>query len=271
VTVLSPAERLLKSLGVAKPSDIDVEAIAYATGAKVKVRALDGCEARIVGAGDRAVITVNERSGWARRRFSIGHELGHWRHHRGKAFNCRPEDIGSARGYDPHDPERVADRFAADLLLPGFLFCPLADRLGRMTLDSADELAKVFDVSLTAAAIRLVETGPAPAMLICHRKGRGPWFRPHPDLPEMFFPHRELDPDSYAIDVWEGKMDRTRVVKVGADAWIDRRNADRFEVMEQTFRIGHDRILTMVWWQDEGQIEDALRQGDGGSPQFRRR
>lgn len=263
MSVLSPAERLLKSLGVADPSDIDVEAIAYTTGAKVKIRPLDGCEARIVGAGDKAVITVSDRSGWERRRFSIGHELGHWKHHRGKAFSCRPEDISSAREYDPHDPERVADRFAADLLLPGFLFRPLADRLGRMTLDSADELAKAFSVSLTAAAIRLVETGPAPAMLICHRHGKKPWFRPHPDVPKVFFPRQDLDQDSYAMDVWEGRKDRTRVVKVGADAWINRWNADRFEVMEQTFRIGRDTILTMVWWQDEAQIEDALEDKDG--------
>jgi hypothetical protein len=270
VSVLSSAERLLKSLGVGDPVDIDVEAIAYTTGAKVKVRPLDGCEARIVGASGKAVITVNERSGWGRRRFSIGHELGHWRHHRGRAFSCRPEDIGSAREYDPHDPERVADRFAADLLLPGFMFRPLANRLGKMTLDSADELAKVFDVSLTAAAIRLVEMGPAPAMLICHRQGKNPWFRSHPDLPR-FFPRRDIDPDSYAIDVWEGRKERTRVAKVGADAWIDRRNASHFEVMEQTFRIGRDSILTMVWWQDESQIEDFLRQEDGASSRFRRK
>lgn len=256
--VLSPAECLLKRLGIGDPSNIDVEAIAYTTGAKVKVRPLDGCEARIVGSGDRAVITVSQRSSWERRRFSIGHELGHWTHHRGKAFSCRPEDIGSSREYDPHDPERVADRFAADLLLPPFLFRPLADRLGKMTLDCAAELAKAFDVSLTAAAIRLVEIGPAPAMLICHRRGKNPWFRIHPDLPRGFFPRKELDPDSYAFDVWEGKQDRTRVTKMGADAWTDRPKADQFEVMEQTYRISRDSILTMVWWQDEAQIEDAL-------------
>ena len=34
--------------------------------------------------------------------------------------------------------------------------------------------------------------------------------------------------------------------KIGADAWFDRREAERFEVHEQTFRTGPDEILTLV-------------------------
>lgn len=56
---LSPAERLLWSHGVVAPDQIDLEAIANAHGAKVVHRHLDGCEARLVAAADRAVISVN--------------------------------------------------------------------------------------------------------------------------------------------------------------------------------------------------------------------
>ena len=37
---LSPAEELLKDLGVASPGDIDIEAIAYYVGAVIKYRPL---------------------------------------------------------------------------------------------------------------------------------------------------------------------------------------------------------------------------------------
>jgi Zn-dependent peptidase ImmA (M78 family) len=77
VARLSSAERLLHDLGITEPKEIDLEAIAFHAGARVRRQPLDGCEARIVGHGDRAIITVNARSSYRRNRFSIAHELGH--------------------------------------------------------------------------------------------------------------------------------------------------------------------------------------------------
>lgn len=254
---LTSAERLLKSLGVTEPSEIHLEAIAHTMGAKVKYRRLDGCEARITGTMDKAVITVDDGSGHTRRRFSVGHEIGHWRHHRGQAFKCKASDIGSSKKFNPHDPERVADMFAANLLMPAYLFGPEADAIGKMTMDAAESLSSTFDVGLTTAAIRLIDTGPAPAMLICHSPEGRKWFRRHRDVPEFFYPRRDLDPESFAADIFAGKIARSRPSKIGADAWIDIRRADHFEVIEQSFKGHGDTVLTMVWWQDESQLEDA--------------
>jgi Zn-dependent peptidase ImmA (M78 family) len=258
---LTSAERLLISLGVTEPLEIDVEAIALTMGAKVKFRRLDGCAARITGTMERAVITVDESSGWRRRRFSVGHELGHWRHHRGQAFECKVSNIESPKEFDPLDPERQADQFAADLLMPSYLFRPAANSFKKMTLDGAEKLSNMFNVSLTAAAIRLLELGPAPAMLVCHGTQGRRWFKRHRDLPETLFPPKKLDRETFAQDVMDGKMDRSGARKIGAEAWTDRLGASNFEVTEQTFRIGEDSILTMVWWHDEAQIEAELQQG----------
>lgn len=46
MTVLIAAQEVLKELGVTEPSEIDVDAIAWSLGARVKYRPLDGCEAR---------------------------------------------------------------------------------------------------------------------------------------------------------------------------------------------------------------------------------
>ena len=80
---MSAAEELLQDLGVTEPDEIDLEAIAFYAGARVRYRALDGCEARIVGTNDQAIISVGLHSPRRRQRFSIAHELGHWHHHRG--------------------------------------------------------------------------------------------------------------------------------------------------------------------------------------------
>jgi hypothetical protein len=61
---VTPAERLLQELGVTEPGEIDLEAIAFHLGAHVRYRTLDGCEARIIGSNDTAIITVNERSSY---------------------------------------------------------------------------------------------------------------------------------------------------------------------------------------------------------------
>lgn len=253
------AERLLISLGVTEPTEIDLEAIALTMGAKVKYRPLDGCAARITGTMEKAVITVDDASGARRRRFSVSHEIGHWRHHRGQTFECKASDIGSSREYDAHDPERVADRFAADLLMPAYLFQPAAGQAAKMTLDVAEQLADLFNVSLTTAAIRLVELGPAPAMLVCRGPEGRRWFRRGKDVPEYFYPRRDLDPETFAADVLAGKIERCRPSKIMADAWLDVNGADRYEVVEQSLRGRGGAVLTMIWWQDEAQLEAAFR------------
>lgn len=88
----TPAELILKALGITDPAEIDLEAIAWDRGARIRYRPLDGCEARIVGTSDRAIITVNSRSPRRRRRFSVAHELGHWHYHRGRTLMCSADD-----------------------------------------------------------------------------------------------------------------------------------------------------------------------------------
>src|SRR5689334_8721052 len=85
-----PALDLLKELGITQPNEIDIEAIAQHCEATVTYQALTGCEARIVGANDRAIITVNPSGVRGRERFSAAHELAHWLRDSGVAF-CNPE------------------------------------------------------------------------------------------------------------------------------------------------------------------------------------
>lgn len=92
---MTAAERILRSLGISDPQEIDLEAIAWAQGAAVNYRPLDGCEARIIGSPRKAVISVNSHSPKRSRRFSLAHELGHWQHHRGRVLFCSKDDIGN--------------------------------------------------------------------------------------------------------------------------------------------------------------------------------
>lgn len=255
MTTTTAAEGLLLELGISEPEDLDLDAIAWHVGVKVNYRKLDGCEARIIGNGDRAIVTVHDGLHERRKRFSLGHELGHWHHHRGRSFICRPEDIGSDRKDTP-PAEREADRYAADLLLPWFLFRPLARQAKSPSFDLVKELAEAFKTSLTATSIRLVDSNAFPIMLLCHAREGRKWFKRAKDVPDRWFPRQDLDADSYAFDVLFGKQGDHKPVKMGADAWFDRSDADRYELLEQTVKVGTNEILTMLTFTDTAMLEE---------------
>jgi hypothetical protein len=254
VAQLSPAERLLQELGITEPEEIDLEAVAYHVGARVRHHPLDGCEARIIGHGDQAIITVNSRSSYRRNRFSIAHELGHWQHHRGRYLVCRAIEVGHREAMSP---ERVADNYASDLLLPRYLFAPIARQYPKLDFASVKAIADVFKASQTATAIRLVEADHAPALLVCHEPSRRKWFVRSPSVPTRWFPRDTLDAESFAFGVLHGgKPDDAFPRRIGASAWFDRREASRHDVFEQSLRTAEDEVLTLVLIRDEKMLEE---------------
>jgi hypothetical protein len=251
VTPLSAPERVLQGLGVNDPDDIDLEAIAWTMGAEVRYRPLDGCEARIIGRDDQVIITVNERSSWRRRRFSLAHEIGHWTHHRGRCMICRAEDINRG-GENRPVMEKTADRYAANLLMPPYLFRQAIAEHKRLSFQAVKAVADQFRVSRISAAIQTIEARHTPALLVCHGPQGRKWFSRATDVASHWFPQDDLDADSFAFDVLFGrKPDCPSPRKVGADAWFDRRGADRYELREQTIRTGDDEVLTLLLIDDE--------------------
>jgi hypothetical protein len=255
----SAPERLLRSLGIEKAEDIDLEAVAWSVGAKVKYRPLKSCEARICGCGDKAIISVDSTKIPQRRRFSVAHEIGHWTYHRGQLLVCRTGDIGSFGGFrkGAFSPEFVADQFASELLLPAYILTPLLAQFRSLNLKTVGEISTAFEASRTATAIRLIQSNRFHAMLVCHgQKGRR-WFLRPPCVPDRWFPRDDLDRESYAFETLFGsKVEQTHPRKIGADAWFDRREAERYEMLEHTFPLPNDEILTLLTFTDGEMMEE---------------
>lgn len=248
--VLTPAEKLLQDLGVTAPNDIDLEAIAWHRGATVKYRPLKGCEARIVGYDNRAVISIHTEGTPTRKRYSLAHELGHWEHHRGQSVICRADDIYGKNAASII--ERVANRYAADLLMPGFLFDPFAEDLKALNTSAVTKAAEVFSVSKHASAIRLIERSKQAVMLVCHVPNGRKFFSKSSTVPSSWALHSSLDHRSSAMEILFGnRADDPQPRKVAADAWFDGRRAQYFEVREQTFRTFDREILTMLFLDDQ--------------------
>lgn len=240
-----PAERILHEIGISEPSEINVITIADHMGASVKFSALSGCEASIIGVKDKAIIRVQEGIEPTRQRFSVSHECGHWHFHRGREFRCRSEDIGNPRNSITH-PERVADAFAADLLMPEFLVRPLSNNAPHTSFKLVDEIQNTFNTSKLASALRAVDLGPDRSILICHNKTGRQWFHRSPGVDQKWFPSDRLDGDSAAHDIIKGReIYAGRRMKMPAESWFDFDEADAYEVMEQSIRYG-DSVLTIL-------------------------
>lgn len=252
---------LLDELGITSPADLDIEAIAEYCGATVLYQPLQGAEARIIGHGNRAIITVNDASPRGRQRFSVGHELGHWAWDRGKvAFSC--DDRKFAGEWTGNDKESVANKYASDLLMPVQMFKPATNRKP-VTFETVRALADSFQSSLTASAIRLVQLGSSPTMVICSGATGRKWFVRSRELEEAnLWPRRELSQDSLAYGLMRGTRSGIAPDDVDADAWIDHPDAGDYVVREDSVKITPDLVLTLLWWKDESQLRDLLNDED---------
>lgn len=253
--------KLLDELGITKPEDIDIEAIAEYCGATVLYQPLEGAEARIIGHGDRAIISINNASSRGRQRFSVGHELGHWAWDRGKiAFSC--DDRKFSGEWTGSNKESVANRYASDLLLPVHMFKPVANKKP-VTFETVRALADSFQTSLTATAIRLVQYGSFPSMVVCSNAAGRQWFvRSRETEGANLWPRRDISQDSLAYDLLHGTKSATAPEDVDADAWIDHRDAGDYIVKEDSVKITPGLVLTLLWWKNESQLRDLSDDSD---------
>jgi hypothetical protein len=133
-------------------------------------------------------------------------------------LDCGKVSLFFIREWSKHNPETRANRYAADLLMPLFMFKSRAATIKRVDFTVAKDLAKLFCTSLTATAIRLVEHVPQPAMLVCSSAGALEWFV-RGDGTKPLWPKRP-SPETYAHDVL-------------------------------SVRAYDGLVLTLLWWRDE--------------------
>ena len=117
------------------------------------------------GLGEIWVNAVEARDWPPRRRFTIGHELGHWTLHRtGGAVWCRSHAVDPPSEPDPEPAPRPAyppeeseaNEFAAALLMPAHLVKRHYERLRRRDPDGCfQQLCRIFGTSGAAMGRRL--------------------------------------------------------------------------------------------------------------------
>lgn len=251
------AEKLINELGISDPADIDIEAIGQYCCATIVYEKLTGCEARIVGNGDRAIITVNCGSPRGRQRFSAAHELGHWMYDRNRiGFVCTNTQFRSQWG--AVNREKAANEFAADLLLPRTIFGRYS-YASPVTIEAVRNLATKFETSLAATAIRLVKHGSFPAMVVYLVQGVRKWFVAGPDIPSVLRPRETPSVNTTAGELLRGGNAPLKPQNVQADGWLTHPRSEWYELVEDSVKFRDGSILSLLWWKNEKQIIDLTR------------
>ncbi|NOU23109.1 MAG: ImmA/IrrE family metallo-endopeptidase [Methyloglobulus sp.] len=244
---LTKPERLLWTYGITDPKEIDLEAIAFDLGAKVRYRKLDGCDARIVGDKTTAIISINIDAYPTRQRFSLAHELGHWYEDRGKGvLPCAAEDIGPQNA-EAKSKEALANAFASQLILPNYLFKPRIIGLPP-NLDTASCLAKEFNASLTATTIKLAKCSFAKVIVVCHSQTKREWFCRSSALSSDIWPINQVHHDTNAFELlFSESSKKTTSKKEAANIWLTGPGVFNSTVNVQSAKLTDGTVLSLLF------------------------
>ena len=126
--------------------------------------------------GVKLIFVSNRVSDKHRRRFVISHEIGHFLMHPEQLYCC--SDIGENTLSRINSPiqEKEANEFASEMLLPT---SEMVKRLpkGHLTLSIISQIADLYNVSLTMAAMKAVwNSNTEDEILLCYEDNRLKWY-----------------------------------------------------------------------------------------------
>jgi uncharacterized protein DUF955 len=146
-----PIEEIVDSVHGLLVRDVDDMGAAPGAPALAPGQSLSGL---LLPARGEIWVNADEARRWPpRRRFTIGHELGHWLMHRTgqEALFCRRTSVDEQAAPPARDIEEEASAFAAALLMPQWQFV----REHARTNGDVAELGRVFGTSETATQRRV--------------------------------------------------------------------------------------------------------------------
>jgi hypothetical protein len=182
------ANMLVTMWGARFPVKVEQIALEYSTRFDDKIHSIQPAD---IDTFEGTLAPLRKKGGWAilynssiaskgRINFTLGHEFGHYLVHRGRSpdgFQCGASDVyGEASAASRRLMEQEADQFASYLLMP---LNDFRDQIGRnpMSLDLLRHCADRYDVSLTAAALKWLDSTSTCAAVVVATNGYVLWCR----------------------------------------------------------------------------------------------
>jgi Zn-dependent peptidase ImmA (M78 family) len=247
------AQHLIDKYAISCPEDIDLEAIARCENCKVRYRPIEGSEARLIGVGDNAIITIRSASRPTRRRFSLAHELGHWVGDRGTIGKlCKREDISAINASNKIDyTEVAANKFASELIMPMTFFKASSQEL-EVSLETTRFLQEVYKSSTMATALRLIDADNVPCALAYSKEGKIQWMKKSDCVPKRLYYRSTVGADAIASN-YNAMIDSPNLNDVRSSEWFSAVGSEDYFIKESSTPYW-EGVLSLLWWKDESQI-----------------
>lgn len=203
------------------------------------------------------VILVSANDSEKRKRFTIGHELGHflipWHTlDSNLRFNCsaRQMTVSDIKSKDSYlRKEAEANRFSAELLMPEALFQHDMRKMAEPSLEEVFSMAKKYDVSKEACLIRYVSLQDEPSAVVFSKDGIVRYCFKHNDFPYLNvkkgipLPKSGLSSDAKILS---GGI--TEAVEVDSETWLAE-NHQRVpgSLLEQTAKLSAGYQITLLF------------------------
>lgn len=209
------------------------------------------------------IILVNKNARGGRRRFTIGHELGHFcipTHMpvKGDAFLCSRDDmrLWSAAEQDKYARMEIeANRFAALLLMPPPMLRAYLAKRGDPTLADVDAIHNDFQVSKDAAARAYAQHHDQPIAVAVVQNGKVLRVYRHIKFPKLGIENGDAVPaGSVYWRALKAKIDLTEISEIQAGQWLETEwGKSPPDLYEQVLLQRMGFALIMLWPEyDEG-------------------
>lgn len=246
------ARNILHELMVEEPSEIDLASVVGFVGdLTVEEGGLDGAEGRILWGQKGAAIRIKAGLWPGRKRFTLAHEIGHFLLHKhnpqGRFDTGHHFAIWNEAG-----EEAEANVFAAELLMPDYLFQPRLKRQAP-SFGNLDQLAEDFAASRLSTALQYVHYCHEQVALVFSRGGQIVWSKPARDFP-WSIRRGDLSKDSGAGALAVGNPNETgKMAPTPVYAWLTDFERDRgHDIMEESRVVSsYDGILSLLWAKDD--------------------
>lgn len=247
------------------PYPVPLEELAEVVGIqRIEELVTEGFEGMLMTNPEKSqgVILVKANANHQRRRFTIGHELGHyllpW--HRQLEFSCTSENIkdssaaNSTRGIEM---EAEANAFASELLMPTAAFKKLQCAVGEPDIEQVVKLAAHFDSSIEATARRFMNLSDYPvAFVFSHNDTIRYWAR-GPEFPYLLSVRKgqQLPKQSSSRDNGDGIGE---MAELDGIVWLSDERGPHLpdSILEQTLFQKDGYKVTMLYVEDIPEEDD---------------
>jgi hypothetical protein len=203
------------------PSRVDLQALAQELGLSISEVDCDSFDGALLRGNNRPLGRILVKSAIreiGRKRFTVAHEIGHFMLHREQQISCSSMDI-ERWGSEREDPERQADNFASELLLPSReVLKQVGDNWPSFQLITS--VAEFFGTTLTATARKYCDVASQACALVWSVNREIRWMHPSPRFIHWVPVGQEISSGTFAAQVFEGKATPGEMQEVAAGEWI---------------------------------------------------